>query len=511
MLTRPTLIAADEFHSAEHFYPKVLDAQIHPVVRKLLSSGNNQIATHYCRLHPEVDPAAVEELLMASPDHFRWGGCDLFKVTTESGTENVVVVETNSCPSGQKSMPRDGTSRAEASLAGKALTEETQKQAGYRTVMQNSFLPALQQSSARNLPGHLAVIYDKNHMEASGYAAALASLTTERVWLVPFHKSDEGDVSKSDAGSDNCNVQQTVRFQDGVLQINDGHQWINIRGAFRYVTQQPWNRIPPLTRTMIYNPVVVCLAGGRNKLVASKAYDIYNTSMQSAGLHINTPETIVDVRLDEVPMWVQRMGGVAVVKVPYFNAGQGVFTITSQKELDAFLHTKHRYDHFIVQALIGNAACSSTSQHGQLFHVGTLRDTASNSYVADLRFMVSAGPAGFFPVAIYARRARKPMQSDLTLDGPSWEMLGTNLSVKQSDSSFSTQSERLLLVDTRDFDQLGFSLDDLIESYVQTVMSVMAIDQMASRLISPTGSFLYEQFASINPDRRFLSELVNSN
>ena len=94
------------------------------------------------------------------------------------------------------------------------------------------------------------------------------------------------------------------------------------------MTQQPWNRIPPLTKTLIYNPVLICLAGGRNKLVASKAYDLYNASQISSGLKINTPETIWDVSQAEVPMWVQRMGGIAVVKVPYSNAGQGVYTIT---------------------------------------------------------------------------------------------------------------------------------------------------------------------------------------
>ncbi len=41
--------------------------------------------------------------------------------------------------------------------------------------------------------------------------------------------------------------------------------WERVRAAIRYVTQKPWNRIPPITRTLIYNPVLACLAGGRNK------------------------------------------------------------------------------------------------------------------------------------------------------------------------------------------------------------------------------------------------------
>ena len=44
-----------------------------------------------------------------------------------------------------------------------------------------------------------------------------------------------------------------------------GQTWERVRAAIRYVTQKPWNRIPPITRTLIYNPVLACLAGGRNK------------------------------------------------------------------------------------------------------------------------------------------------------------------------------------------------------------------------------------------------------
>ena len=290
--------------------------------------------------------------------------------------------------------------------------------------------------------------------------------------------------------------------------LKDGER-IPIRAAFRYVTQQPWNRIPThLTKTLIYNPVLVCLAGGRNKLVASKAYDLYNASQIGLGLRIHTPETIWDVTKAEIPMWVQRMGGIAVVKVPYSNAGQGVYTITSEAELDAFMQLHHEYDHYIVQSLIGNSRWSSQSQFGRLFHVGTMPDRKMNLYAADLRFMVAASPQGFFPVAIYARRARKPLTSELQEGDDSWDMLGTNLSIKNEDGSFSTQAERLLLVDSRDFNRLGFGMDDLIESYLQTVMCIVAIDEMASSLINTKGKFRKKLFYSINSDARFNQEIM---
>ncbi len=44
--------------------------------------------------------------------------------------------------------------------------------------------------------------------------------------------------------------------------------------------------------------------------------------------------------------------------------------------------------------------------------------------------MVGSGPGGFFPVAIYARRARKALPEALLPGVCSWDILGTNLSIK---------------------------------------------------------------------------------
>jgi len=67
------------------------------------------------------------------------------------------------------------------------------------------------------------------------------------------------------------------------------------------------------------------------------------------GASILTPETIWDVAEPEIPLWVGRMGGFAVVKVPYASAGQGVWTITHEEELQEFMALEHRSDRFIVQ------------------------------------------------------------------------------------------------------------------------------------------------------------------
>lgn len=84
----------------------------------------------------------------------------------------------------------------------------------------------------------------------------------------------------------------------------------------------------------------------------------------------------------------------------------------------------------VVQALIGNNSWSSVSQSGRLYHVGTIPNLKGNIYAADLRFMIGSSPEGFFPVAIYARRARLPLAEKLDTGTNSWDVLGTNLSFK---------------------------------------------------------------------------------
>ncbi len=472
-----SVVQPGSFESAAHYYPRVLNAQIHPLARFFLALGNQRIAIRYCHMHPDVQFASVKNALDAVPRYFRCGGADLFHATDESGLRRMMVIETNSCPSGQKSLP---------------LVSEDEEEGGYNRLMAKSFMPILRR---RQLPkGGLAVLWDKNPMEVSGYAASLAELANEPVFLVPCF----------DGASE-----EYVRISNqGILEIQHAGTWEPIRAAFRYVTQRPWNRIPPLTRTAIYNPILVCLAGGRNKMLAAKAYDLQNASMTETGLQIRTPETIWDVSKEEIPMWVSRMGGVAVIKNPYSNAGQGVWTITSQTELDAFMNLDYGYDRLIVQGLIGNAGWSSRTRDGKLFHVGTMPTKKGHIYAADLRVMVGVSPEGFFPVAMYARRARTPLSPTLADGASSWSMLGTNLSVREADGSWSTESERLLLLDRRDFNLLGFGLDDFSEAYVQTVLSVTAVDAMACKLVNSKGRFRRRFFSTLNPDPSLLDEIA---
>lgn len=469
------IITPNNFEQEHHFYPKALNANMHTMVNHFMNLDHDRIIKRYRHLNPKVNTEDLKNILSYNCKHFYWGGADLFYVTTEAGNRKMVVLETNSCPSGQKSMP---------------IANQSDDYRGYKRLIEASFLPALKK---KRLPkGALAVIYDKNYLETSGYAATIADLTNENVYLVPFYNNEK----------------QHVSFEDGIMHIiMQNEEKIPIRAAFRYVTQKPWNRIPVNTKTFIFNSTLVCLSGGRNKLLANKAYDFYNSQLTHSGLKINMPETIKDVNKVEIPLWVEKFGGKAVIKNPYSNAGQGVYTITTPEELDSFMTITHNYNQFIVQSLIGHYEWSSTSKLGRFFHIGTMPNKRGHIYIADLRMMVYSSPKGFYPCAIYARRAQKPLEANLPED--SWKVLGTNLSVKKGENEWDSDTSRLLLMDTKDFNDLGVGEDDLIEAYIQTVLSIVAIDKMAQQLINKKGQFKMRLFKSLDNDESLLKEIYN--
>ncbi len=467
------VIKPENFEQEDHFYPKALNSQLHAMVSHFFNLDHQRIIQRYNHLNPQVNPNSLNDILKYQSKHFFWGGADLFYVTTERGNRKMVVLETNSCPSGQKSMP---------------LRSDADEYRGYRYLIENSFLPQLKKK--RLPPGRLAVIYDKNYMEVSGYASTLADLTGEDVYLIPHFHGEE----------------QFVRFENGVMILTKDGEDIPIRAAYRYVTQKPWNRLPVTSKTFIFNSTLVCLAGGRNKLLANKAYEIFNTELMDSGLKINVPETIKDVSKLEIPLWIKKFGGKAVIKNPYSNAGQGVYTITSDQELDAFLALEHQYDQFIVQSLIGHYEWSSHSETGKYFHIGTVPNKRGNTFIADLRVMVYSSPQGFFPCAVYARRARSPMTSQLKTG--SWEVLGTNLSVKKGENQWESDTSRLMLMDSKDFNTLGIGLDDLIEAYIQTVLTIVAIDKMSQTLLNKKGQFRPKLFKSLDNDESLFNEIL---
>ena len=487
--------------------------------------------SRYCTLHPDVTEASLSSVLRHVPSHFRWAGCDLFVC---GPARRSLVVETNSCPSGQKSLPfpdgdeLNGYGRlmrtAFSSLLPGGLQRQGEGGAGGEDALGGRSTPPAPSPPAPP-PGALAVVYDKNEMEAAGYAGALAELSGERVFLAEFYLTDPDPPCRwSPSGH------LFVRPSPAVAP----DEWVPVRAALRYVTQKPWTRMPVVPATPLLNPLLPCLAGGRNKMLAAKAYDALNARLAAAGsaLRLLTPATRGDVAKEDIPALVAAMGGCAVVKVPYGNAGQGVYTITCAAELEAFMEEKQGYDRYIVQQLVGGrrwggwggggAAGATAAEAGaagpagaaveRAYHIGTVPNQRGRSYVFDLRMMVVADETGFKPCSMYARRAAAPLtetapgseepsargagmrshrSSVSSLDSAaalgyvggsgggggggggsaaaagagapasakstsmSWLQLGTNLSVLTGDLTWSTESERLIMADTRDFAMLG--------------------------------------------------------
>ena len=65
-----------------------------------------------------------------------------------------------------------------------------------------------------------------------------------------------------------------------------------------------------------------------------------------------------------------------------------------------------------------------------------------------------------------------------------------------------------MLMDRKDFNSLGIGIDDLIEAYIQTVLSIIAIDKMTQNLVNKKGAFRHKLFKSLDNDKSLLDEIM---
>ena len=135
------VVRPGEFEPHRHWYPKALNATIHPMINFFMNLEQYRLINRYCHLHPKVEAAALRELLNYRCQYFQWAGADLLNVTSAGGKRQMVVIENNSCPSGQKSMP---------------LLDDNQEQGSYRWLVERTFLPYVRRRGA--IPGRLAVV-----------------------------------------------------------------------------------------------------------------------------------------------------------------------------------------------------------------------------------------------------------------------------------------------------------------------------------------------------------------
>ena len=75
--TAPTCALAyqpGDFEPKNSFYPKALNATIHPIVKKFFSMKNTLIMKRYAQLNPLVDSHVLQQMLEYKPKHFKWAG-----------------------------------------------------------------------------------------------------------------------------------------------------------------------------------------------------------------------------------------------------------------------------------------------------------------------------------------------------------------------------------------------------------------------------------------------------
>ena len=459
--------------SGEFYYPPARSARLHPDVEWLMAASNADIVSEYSASRPWVDGPALLSLLSRPCQEFLLSGTDLFPVRDAvTGEARMMVLECNSCPSGQSSMP---------CVRSSPPTSPGQHN-GYVRVIQHTFAPLLPALKAQ---GYLAVVFDKNEVEARAYAAAMAHLCQEEVLLVPFHREGLGRDFRWSADE---------QLQVYVPEAPEPH-WLPVRAAFRYVTKQPHNRFPVVSNgrlqkeaTLVVNPIVACLAGGRNKSMGAKAFSSMNRELkaQGVGLDVLTPLTLYDVPWAELRDIVTAMGYRAVVKVPYSNCGQGVFTIVNRAEMETFLSVPHRYERYVVQSVVGSAewpidpVLPSSWSHRCAVVKG-------RPYVFDVRSLVISTPQGFKPLAMAVRRAGTPLEGALDLIKDSFPMLATNLTevagklTLQVHCTANADISRLHLMDEDYQRVLGLTRSDLLDTYVQSCLATLAIDRLATR------------------------------
>jgi hypothetical protein len=466
MIGEYTIFYPEQINPNELGHELTNNKESHPKVVRFLNMSQEEKIARYANSHPNTNIQTLTKILSSEVEHLRWSGSDLLNVFDTSGKKHKYLLETNSCPSGALDLP--------------TRTQEHTGKTPYEMILEGTLIPQIKEE------GDLAVIWDKNRRGTRAYAKTLASLTGRPVHHIPLLDSSEFRFPKSE-----------------YLTFNDR----KLAGVFRYVTQLPWERLAIDTATPMVNPIIGCIAGGRNKLIAAKAYQEFNDAFE--GVKINVPYTTSELTREETLETLKEWGNIAVIKDPYSNAGQGVYTITNQKELEEFKKISNPEGIYIVQQLIGNQEFTSNGRLNPLVHVGS-NPIDGNNYAIDIRMMVINSTEGYKPVSLYGRRARAPLESRVSENTSSWDILGTNLSVKLGEDKWRyDEEERQLVVTPEDFPKLNIGVDDLIDIYVQACFSNYAINDMANKLM-PKGQFNREIFKKLNNDPAFNDSILQT-
>jgi len=85
-------ILPNTFENDQHWYPKALNATIHPMVNFFMNLSQERIINRYCHLHPKVNREKLEEVLQYRCKYLLWCGADLINATSANGFRKMVII-----------------------------------------------------------------------------------------------------------------------------------------------------------------------------------------------------------------------------------------------------------------------------------------------------------------------------------------------------------------------------------------------------------------------------------
>jgi hypothetical protein len=430
-----------------------------------LNMSNKEIADNYSK-RKLIDKLNIMNLLDYKPKYFFNAGSDLMKVTQNNETK-MLVIEVNSVATGSMCFP----------------TRDVDHYNQYEYIIENSFIPLV-----KDIPteiGVLAMLNDATYLEAHTYSAVISRLMNESVYLINL--------------ADDRHYNNYFRFND-YLEVNINSVWTKIRACYKYVQTKPWLKLPVQSKTFIYNSLLGCLAGGRNKAIASLAYNNLNDELSSQGLKINHPATFINLTKEGVlKQYQERCFGVA--KGLYGNGGHDIFFLTSEKDIDYFKEHSTDFTKYIFQDLVGLKSWFKTNCDGRYFHVGTIWPDRK---VFDLRMCVAYTKNGFRPSAMVARTTKEVLNDNYDEISSFKNVLLTNVGDELG------HTNQIVILDDFGFKRLGIGIDDLIDGFIQTVLASVAIDKMACKLMEQ-GTFNFDLFFQLNNDCVLYDELKSFN
>jgi hypothetical protein len=424
-----------------------------------LSLSVEDIAKLYCEKFENIKFDELIKILKYKPEYFFSSGPDLMKVT-HNNEEKFCLIEVNSVATGCSGFPMKNNSEYNP----------------YERMIRDSFAYLCE-----NIPeeiGVIAILSDADYREITAYSLKLAEVFQETIYLVHLE-----DIEKA---------KSYYRMDGEYLEILIDSKWTKIRAAVKYVQDQPWIKMPIFSKTFIWNNLLACLCGGRNKSMANLAYKDLEEILPR-GLKVEHPYTVSNLTKKEVLSLIKSRG-IGVVKGLYSNSGREIFFLMTDKDIKEFEETEFEYDNFIYQDLIG---------HPNWFKNPLDRFCHVYDRVYDIRFVIAYCKEGFKTIAIHSRKARRPLNANFDEIDDFRSILLTNLAEKEG-------GPRMILYDEEGVKLLGMDKYDLAECYVQSVLATIAVDSFCKKMVK-NGKFDFTSYSKFNPDIKIKEQLEEFN